>query len=79
MKNLRSSTIELINKDYADFVDLSTNLVSLNQSINGVEVPITTIKDEITVMYFPSLFINLLSRYTLKLLTIFTAHENNPG
>ncbi|XP_065222540.1 conserved oligomeric Golgi complex subunit 2 [Planococcus citri] len=48
LKNLRSSTIELINRDYADFVDLSANLVSLNQSIVGVEIPVTTIKDEIT-------------------------------
>ena len=28
LKILRSAMIELINKDYADFVNLSTNLVS---------------------------------------------------
>ena len=30
-KVLRSSMIELINQDYADFVNLSTNLVGLDQ------------------------------------------------
>lgn len=29
LKILRSAMIELINKDYADFVNLSTNLVSI--------------------------------------------------
>ena len=31
LKILRSAMIELINKDYADFVNLSSNLVSLSQ------------------------------------------------
>lgn len=49
LKNLRSSTIELINKDYADFVDLSSNLVILQKSITGIETPINKIQEEILV------------------------------
>lgn len=49
LKNLRSSTIELINKDYADFVELSTNLVALEQDIMGIELPINKIKEEVMV------------------------------
>ncbi|KAK7605308.1 hypothetical protein V9T40_007166 [Parthenolecanium corni] len=47
LKNLRSSTIELINKDYADFVDLSTNLKTLEAKIAGMETPIGKIKEEV--------------------------------
>merc|ERR1719192_2756899 len=34
LKVLRSSMIELINQDYAEFVNLSTNLVGLDQGID---------------------------------------------
>lgn len=38
-KTLKSAMVELINKDYADFVDLSSNLVSiLNMSANSQRV-----------------------------------------
>ena len=39
LKVLKTAMIELINKDYADFVNLSTNLVSWNHSILEVEMP----------------------------------------
>ena len=38
LKVLKTAMIELINKDYADFVNLSTNLVSWNHSILEVEM-----------------------------------------
>lgn len=40
LKVLRSAMIELINEDYADFVNLSTNLVGLDNGIKKVEEPL---------------------------------------
>lgn len=40
--------IELINEDYADFVNLSSDLVGLDQSIGKIQMPLQTLKDEIT-------------------------------
>lgn len=42
--------IELINEDYADFVNLSSNLVGLNQSIDGIQVPLGQLKEEIIMV-----------------------------
>lgn len=47
LKVLRSAMIELINEDYADFVNLSSNLVGLDESINGIQSPLNTLRDEI--------------------------------
>ena len=47
LKVLRSSMIELINQDYADFVNLSTNLVGLDQGIIKIREPLDTFTDEI--------------------------------
>lgn len=47
LKVLRSAMIELINEDYADFVNLSSNLIGLDQSINGIRLPLDSLKDEI--------------------------------
>lgn len=42
-KVLRSAMIELINKDYADFVNLSTNLVSCSWSYSQVTIQSFTV------------------------------------
>lgn len=47
LKVLRSAMIELINEDYADFVNLSSNLVGLDQSIHGIQSPLGGLKEEI--------------------------------
>ena len=47
LKVLRSSMIELINQDYADFVNLSTNLVGLDQGINAIRDPLGVVNEEI--------------------------------
>ena len=47
LKVLRSSMIELINQDYADFVNLSTNLVGLDQGIISIREPLDSFNDEI--------------------------------
>ena len=38
LKNLKYALIELINQDYADFVNLSTNLVSLEQNFSLYDI-----------------------------------------
>ncbi|XP_011505049.1 PREDICTED: conserved oligomeric Golgi complex subunit 2 [Ceratosolen solmsi marchali] len=47
LKILRSAMIELINKDYADFVTLSSNLIGLDKAINNLETPLGQLKEEI--------------------------------
>jgi hypothetical protein len=40
LKVLRSAMIELINKDYAEFVNLSSNLIGLDKAISSIQVPL---------------------------------------
>ncbi|XP_033733941.1 conserved oligomeric Golgi complex subunit 2-like isoform X2 [Pecten maximus] len=47
LKILRSAMIELINKDYADFVNLSTNLVGMDKAIGNLTTPLSELKDEV--------------------------------
>ena len=47
LKVLRSSMIELINQDYADFVNLSTNLVGLDKGILALSAPLLQFQKEI--------------------------------
>lgn len=41
--------VELINKDYADFVNLSANLVGLDRAIAGIREPLNSLRADITV------------------------------
>lgn len=47
LKILRSAMIELINKDYADFVNLSTNLVGMDKAISNLTIPLGEMKDQV--------------------------------
>nr|CAD7568870.1 unnamed protein product [Timema californicum] len=47
LKVLRSAMIELINKDYADFVNLSSNLIGLDKAINGIQLPLGQLREEV--------------------------------
>ncbi|XP_066238908.1 conserved oligomeric Golgi complex subunit 2 isoform X2 [Saccopteryx leptura] len=38
--------VELINKDYADFVNLSTNLVGVDKALNQLSVPLGQLREE---------------------------------
>jgi hypothetical protein len=49
LKILRSAMIELINKDYTDFVTLSSNLIGLDKAINNLETPLGQLKEEMMV------------------------------
>lgn len=50
LKVLRSAMIELINEDYVDFVNLASNLVGLDQSIDGIQSSLVQLKDEILMI-----------------------------
>lgn len=47
LKILRSAMIELINKDYADFVNLSSNLVGMDKAIGSLTAPLDQLKEEV--------------------------------
>ncbi|KAK7504893.1 hypothetical protein BaRGS_00003921 [Batillaria attramentaria] len=47
LKILKSAMIELINKDYADFVNLSTNLVGMDKAISNLTVPLGQLREEV--------------------------------
>ena len=44
---LRVAMIELINDDYADFVNLSSNLVGIDDKIMAIEEPVKEFKEQI--------------------------------
>ncbi|KAJ7342235.1 hypothetical protein JRQ81_009796 [Phrynocephalus forsythii] len=46
-KQLKTAMIELINKDYADFVNLSTNLVGMDKALNQLSVPLGQLREEV--------------------------------
>ncbi|KAH8028265.1 hypothetical protein HPB51_014220 [Rhipicephalus microplus] len=50
LKFLRSSMIKLINKDYADFVNLSANLVGLDKFIRNISKPLEDLKKEVNAL-----------------------------
>ncbi|XP_061646075.1 conserved oligomeric Golgi complex subunit 2 isoform X2 [Phyllopteryx taeniolatus] len=48
-KLLKTAMVELINKDYADFVNLSTNLVGMDKALNQLSVPLGQLREEVMV------------------------------
>merc|ERR1719376_657166 len=42
--------IDLINRDYADFVNLSSSLTGLNSCIHALAVPLKQLREEITIV-----------------------------
>uniref|UniRef100_A0A674CZG9 Conserved oligomeric Golgi complex subunit 2 n=1 Tax=Salmo trutta TaxID=8032 RepID=A0A674CZG9_SALTR len=46
-KQLKTAMVELINKDYADFVNLSTNLVGMDKALNQLSVPLCQLREEV--------------------------------
>ncbi|XP_067943621.1 conserved oligomeric Golgi complex subunit 2-like [Watersipora subatra] len=47
MKILQSALVELINRDYADFVNLSSNLVGMDKIISNIKDPLNTFKGQV--------------------------------
>ncbi|KAB0368458.1 hypothetical protein FD755_020224 [Muntiacus reevesi] len=46
-KLLKTAMVELINKDYADFVNLSTNLVGMDKALNQLSMPLRQLREEV--------------------------------
>uniref|UniRef100_A0A8D3BC06 Conserved oligomeric Golgi complex subunit 2 n=1 Tax=Scophthalmus maximus TaxID=52904 RepID=A0A8D3BC06_SCOMX len=46
-KLLKTAMVELINKDYADFVNLSTNLVGMDKALNQLSLPLGQLREEV--------------------------------
>ncbi|XP_063048164.1 conserved oligomeric Golgi complex subunit 2 [Engraulis encrasicolus] len=46
-KLLKTAMVELINKDYADFVNLSTNLVGMDKALYQLSVPLGQLREEV--------------------------------
>lgn len=51
LKVLRLAMIELINKDYANFVNLSATLIGFDKAITKIHTPLTQLNDELLVSY----------------------------
>jgi hypothetical protein len=51
LKLLRSALIELINKDYADFLNLSSTLIGMDKSITSLITPLEKFRSEILVSW----------------------------
>lgn len=49
LSDLHQELIELINRDYADFVNVSTTLAGVDTQIQGIVVPLAAIRDTVNV------------------------------
>lgn len=49
MKELKTELIELINSDYADFINLSTNLNGVDRMMEELQKPLDRMKDDAIV------------------------------
>lgn len=47
---LKTAMVDLINKDYAEFVNLSTNLVDLDKAISQLKPPLIRIKNDVEII-----------------------------
>jgi hypothetical protein len=47
--SLDNELLDLINKDYADFVNLSSNLVGIDKVLSDMKKPLASIKEEVNV------------------------------
>ncbi|KJE98244.1 hypothetical protein CAOG_08237 [Capsaspora owczarzaki ATCC 30864] len=48
LASLHSELVELINRDYADFVNLSSNLVGMDKAISDIRAPLWLMREEVT-------------------------------
>lgn len=49
LKVLRLAMIELINKDYANFVNLCATLIGFDKTISKIQVPLGQLNEEVVV------------------------------
>ncbi|KAJ3217249.1 Conserved oligomeric Golgi complex subunit 2 [Dinochytrium kinnereticum] len=63
---LKHELIELINRDYADFINLSTNLVGVDRMISDINQPLEKIKLTEVKDYLQTLIITLQSKLDLR-------------
>nr|XP_033189717.1 conserved oligomeric Golgi complex subunit 2 isoform X1 [Bombus vancouverensis nearcticus]XP_033189718.1 conserved oligomeric Golgi complex subunit 2 isoform X1 [Bombus vancouverensis nearcticus]XP_033189719.1 conserved oligomeric Golgi complex subunit 2 isoform X1 [Bombus vancouverensis nearcticus] len=47
LKLLRSAMIDLINRDYTDFVNLSSNMIGLDKAISDLQTPLGQLREEV--------------------------------
>ena len=52
LKVLRSAMIDLINRDYADFVNLSTNLTGVDRLVEVLRKPLDELQQEVMVGHY---------------------------
>jgi len=53
MKELKTELIELINSDYADFINLSTNLNGVDRMMEDLRKPLDRMKNDAIVRQAP--------------------------
>lgn len=52
LKVLRLAMIELINKDYANFVNLCATLIGFDKAIVNIQVPLNQLNEEVLVSVY---------------------------
>lgn len=51
LKQLKTELIELINRDYQDFINLSTNLKGVDKDIEHLKTPLADMETQVKVSY----------------------------
>ncbi|XP_059014418.1 conserved oligomeric Golgi complex subunit 2-like [Mustela lutreola] len=54
-KLLKIAMVELINKDYAHFVNLSTNLVGMDKALNQLSVPLGQLREVLRIAHITAM------------------------
>jgi hypothetical protein len=51
LKSLKTELVELINRDYQDFINLSTNLKGVDKDIEDLKTPLANMESEVKVSW----------------------------
>ncbi|XP_044935276.1 conserved oligomeric Golgi complex subunit 2-like isoform X1 [Mustela putorius furo] len=65
-KLLKIAMVELINKDYADFVNLSTNLVGMDKALNELSVPLGQLREVLRIAHITAMLQQALGGLLLE-------------
>ncbi|CAJ0627134.1 3390_t:CDS:10 [Entrophospora sp. SA101] len=76
LKSLKSELVELINRDYASFIDLSTNLKGVDKAIDEISKPLGKMREEVQASLQLLMNIHESVRKVEKLLLI-SSEENS--
>lgn len=78
LRDLRLQLIELINRDYADFINLSTNLVGVDKALEQLRGPLQSLAVSVKERFHFLFISSLSSKEISKVITLFLLSNSRP-